>query len=313
MLITSPAFWVKNTSFAASNLQTAVWDFTKQLLVYFSPQTYFGASTADINLQHFIPEIGPFYSWQIIPFFVGLFYLLKNHRTPSSRLILAMLFTSPLPGAMSGHFISIQRVLPIIVPIILIITLGVESIVIQLPKRFFKLAIAFLLFLLPISLLLLWRSYFILLPGLRPGWWNFGASEIASLIRQNSATRFVIDNSRDQALYSPIIFHLQYPPEDFQKQFTEVALNYYNNPPFNSLVTFGNATTRPINWETDPLIDSFLVGDTLSISSEQVSEHFLSLVVSVKDKTGKVHFNVYKTNPNLKIQDNANKSQRHYN
>lgn len=313
VLLDSPAFWVKNTSFAASSVKAGIWDFIHQLIVYYSPQTYFGRSTADINYQHFIPEISLFYSWQIIPFFVGLFYLIKSARTSAGKLILLLLITSPIPGAMSGHFISIQRVLPVIVPIVLIIALGLEKLLIEIPKKYITLALSFFILLLSFSLILLWRSYFVLLPGLWPNWWNYGAREIADFVSKNSTSKIIIDNSRDQALYSPIIFYLQFSPENFQKQFSDVRDNYYNNPPFTSSVSFANASTRLINWETDPLIDTFIIGDSLAVSSDQADEHFLTFVTSIKDMTGKVHFNIYKTNPNLKKQDNTNKQQRHYN
>lgn len=312
-VLSSPAFWVKNTSFAASNISAGLWDFINQLVIYLSPQTYFGSAIQDINLQHFIPEISLFYSWQIIPFLVGLYFLLKTARSADNKLILLLLLASPIPGAMSGHFISIQRVLPIIVPIVLIIALGIEKLFVLVPKKFGFISILLAFALLLFSLVLLWRSYFVLLPGLWSKWWNFGAKEIAQFISQNNQSKIIIDNSRDQALYSPIIFYLQYPPDKFQPQFTHIATNYYHNPTFSSTVTFGNTTTRPINWETDPLVDAFLVGDTLSISEEQAKEHFLAFVYSIKDKTDKVHFNIYKTNPTLKKQDNTKKQQKNYN
>lgn len=307
LIISSPAFWVKNTSFVASNISSGVWDFINQLIVYLSPQTYFGSVMQDINLQHFIPEISLFYSWQIIPFLVGLFYLLKASRSSEGKLILLLLLTSPMPGALSGHFISIQRVLPILIPIVLIVTLGIEKLLLLIPKKLNILTAALAFFLLTFSVSLLWRSYFVLLPGLWTKWWNFGAKEIAQFISQNDQSKIIIDNSRDQAIYSPIIFYLQYPPDKFQQQFSSVAKDYYNNPTFRSTVSFGNAITRPINWESDPLTEAFLIGDSLSISEDQAVEHFLSFVCSIKDKTDKVHFNVYKTNPTLKIQDNAKK------
>lgn len=313
LIIGSPAFWVKNTSFAASNISAGLWDFINQVVIYLSPQTYFGSVMQDINLQHFIPEIGLFYSWQIIPFFVGFYFLLKVSRSSEGKLILLLLLTSPIPGALSGHFISIQRVLPIIIPITLIITLGIEKFLVLVPKKLNVVSLSLAFILLLFSLTLLWRSYFVLLPGLWTKWWNFGAKEIAQFVSQNGQSKVIVDNSRDQALYSPIIFYLQYPPNKFQQQFTHTATNYYNNPPFSSTVTFGNVTSRPINWETDPITENYLVGDSLSISEDQAKEHFLDFVYSIKDKTDKVHFNIYKTNPILKKQDNAKKQQKNYN
>ncbi len=302
-LITTPAFWVKNTAFAATSWQVGLWDFVSQLLVYFSPHTYFGRSDADINYQHFIPEISLFYSWQIIPFFVGFIYLLKNIKHSGSKLIILLLVLSPLPGAMSGHFISIQRILPILLPIIFTITLGVDYFLFKFPsKTLISLSILFIL-----SLVLLYRSYFIFLPSLRTIWWSYGAEDVAKFILENKNTKIIIDNSRDQALYSPIIFYLKYPPKDFQSQFESVRNVYYQNPKYNPVLNIGNTITRPIVWETDTIEEAYIIGDPLAISAEQAQEHYLLKIKNIVDSTGKVHFQIYQTQPAKKNTDNARK------
>lgn len=309
-LLFTPSFWVKNQSFASGSFSAGVWDFLSQLLVYYSPQTYFGASVPDINLQHFIPEISLFYSWQIIPFFVGLFYFLKTKTSPDKKLLLFLFLASPIPGAFSGHFVSVQRVLPIIVPISLIIALGLEQILKKLPKQFTKLSYVFISLISLVSLLLLWRSYFVLLPGQRAIWWNYGAKEIAQFIKENPNEKIVIDNTRDQALYSPIIFYLQQEPKEFQKQFTKIKVAYYQNPVFSSTVNIGKAVTRSINWETDPLNSSYLISDRLGISDVQASEHFLTKIAEIKDYTGKIHYQIFKTDPQSKQQSNAKAKEK---
>lgn len=309
-LLFTPSFWVKNQSFASGSLSSGFWDFINQLLVYYSPQTYYGTPVPDINLQHFIPEISLFYSWQILPFLVGLFYILKMKTSPDKKLLLFLLLASPIPGAFSGHFVSVQRVLPIIVPVVIVVALGLGQILRQVPKQFTKLSYVFLGLITFVSLILLWRSYFVLLPGQRAVWWNYGAKEIAQFIKENPNEKIVIDNTRDQALYSPIIFYLQQDPQEFQKQFTEIKARYYQNPAFSSTVNIGSAITRSINWETDPLNTSYLISDPLGISDDQAKEHFLKKIKEIKDQTGKVHYQIFKTDPQSKQQSNAKAKEK---
>ena len=307
-LLTTPAFWVKNLAFSSGNLYVAIRDFVGQLIVYFSPQTYFGTLNSDINLQHFIPEISLFYSWQLVLFVLGVFVLATSPKTDSKKLLILLALTSPIPGAFSGHFISIQRVLPIIIPIILIIGLGLDEIFIKIKKPYLGYSILFLA--LTFSLCLFYRSYFILLPGLRASWWSYGAQEISEFIKSHLQEEIVIDNSRDQAIYSPIVFYNEFPPMQFQKQFTQIVSQYYQNPKYSPVVSIAKVTTRPINWEIDSLESKYLIGDSLAVSTDQAKEHFLTKVQSIKDKRGQVFYEIYKTNPKQKIDDNRTKLQK---
>ncbi|TRZ53222.1 hypothetical protein D4R99_01240, partial [bacterium] len=169
---------------------------------------------------------------------------------------------------------------------------------------FFPAVIILVLF----SLLLLWRSYFIFLPQERATWWSYGYSQLADITAQNPTTTYVFDNARLSPAYVSILYHLQYPPIEFQKQFTpDFIKTYYSNPPYNPNYKIANIDIRPIVWETDTLSDQILVGDTLSISEEQAKEHFLNKVFDIKDPLGNSIFMGFKTNPSKKISDNARK------
>jgi len=307
-LLTTPAFWVKNLAFGSGSLSLGIRDFIGQLIVYFSPQTYFGTLTSDINLQHFIPEISLFYSWQLVLFVLGVFVLVTSPKTDSKKLLFLLLITSPIPGAFSGHFISIQRVLPVIIPIILIIGIGIDEIITKTKKTYFVFLLLFLSF--TFSLSLFYRSYFILLPGLRASWWSYGAQDISEFIKSHPQEEIIIDNSRDQAIYSPIVFYNAFPPKQFQKQFGQVLSKYYQNPSYSPVVSFAKVTTRPINWEIDSLESKYLIGDSLAVSADQAKEHFLTKVQTIKDKRGQVLYEIYKTNPKQKIDDNRTKLQK---
>lgn len=65
-------------------------------------------------------------SWMLLPFFIwGLVYAIKEWRKPEIRVILAAFFAGPVGAALIS--IEITRVLVMVVPILLLITLGIAS------------------------------------------------------------------------------------------------------------------------------------------------------------------------------------------
>ena len=296
-LMTTKAFWVKNATFDNPSLTVMVNDFVSQLLTYLSPRALFGISP-DINLQHTAPEIPLFYSWLIIPFLIGLYQIYQKVRTPGGKFLLIFLLTAPIPGAFSGHFISIQRVLPMIVPLILIIALGLDFILRKV-KLIFFLPVFFLLT--AFSLLLFWRSYWVLFPKERAAYWSYGVEQLSEIVKSKPETTFVIDTARAPTTYIGFLFYLQYPPAEYQKQFSsDFVKSYYANPPLSGNYRFANIELRPIEWKRDIYVEQILVGDELTISSDQAKEHFLERVFEIRDPNGKALLFGYQTNPQKK-------------
>jgi len=272
-------------------------DFVSQLLTYLSPRALFGISP-DINLQHTAPEIPLFYSWLIIPFLIGLYQIYQKVRTPGGKFLLIFLLTAPIPGAFSGHFISIQRVLPMMVPLILIIALGLDFILRKV-KLIFFLPVFFLLT--AFSLLLFWRSYWVLFPKERAAYWSYGVEQLSEIVKSKPETTFVIDTARAPTTYIGFLFYLQYPPAEYQKQFSsDFVKSYYANPPLSGNYRFANIELRPIEWKRDIYVEQILVGDELTISSDQAKEHFLERVFEIRDPNGKALLFGYQTNPQKK-------------
>lgn len=303
-LLTTEAFWVKNTAIGDVGVMRMVNDLAAQFLTYNSPRELFGISS-DINLQHTIPALAQFYPWMILPFLIGLFLLYKQRDNKGARYLWIMYLTATIPGSLSGHFISIQRVLTLIVPMILIITLGIEWWILRVNKIISYEVLAGLMI---FSLTLLWRSYFIYLPQERAEWWNYGYEQLAQETVKNPNLHYVVDNSRASAIYSLFLFHFQYPPDQFQKNFNdEFIKNYYTNPAYNGNYKIGNVEVRPIVWDRDIFVEQILVGDEMLMSPEQAKEHFLEKVIDIKDPLGKSLLLGYKTNPEKKIEDNKRK------
>lgn len=303
ILMTTPAFWVKNNVYTNLSFNQLFNDFSSQLLTYFSPKNIFGISP-DINYQHTSPYLPLFYSWLIIPFFIGLYQLYLKRKTTNGKYLWLIFLISPIPGSLSGHFISVQRVLSMIIPIVLIITLGFDLILQKFSKIYIYIIFSFLTI---FSLLLLWRSYFVFLPKERSVWWSYGFEQLGNEIASNPGKKYVIDNTRDAAIYMNLLFHLKYSPSELQKKFLNYKEIYYKNPPFNPNYNFANLEIRPIYWEKDIYVDQILVGDSLAISDSQIESHFLKKVIDIKDPIGKSIIIGYQTNPIAKYNSKNSK------
>lgn len=302
-LITTKAFWVKNNVFEDVGVQRILIDFFSQYLTYLSPSDLFGVSR-DINHQHTIPYLPNFYSWLIIPFFIGLYRLYLQRKTLDGKFIWLLLLISPVPGALSGHFLSIQRILPVILPMVLIIGLGLDFLVEKIKPFFFYPAFTFLTL---FSLLLLWRSYFVFFPQERAVWWSYGYEELTK-ITTSTDKQFIFDNSRMPPAYMSFLYHLSFPPLEFQKNFSDQFVkDYYTNPPYNPNYKIGNIDIRPIIWEVDPVSEVVIVGDPLLLSPDQAKEHFLEEIFRINDPFGNAIFIGYQTHPEAKIKDNLRK------
>ncbi len=279
-LVFTPSFWVKNSSFTTS--------FFTQYLSYFSPANLF--SREDFMLQRSIPEIAVFYSWMFFPWVVGFYELYKNNKKPIYRYILWLILLCPLPAALSNTNYSTQRALPLLLPYFLIIMIGIDKIIYKLKSRLW---IFGGLLLIIFSLLMLYRSYFILFPKEREQVWDYGYESLSEFVLSNSDKKFVVDNGRSVP-YIELLFFTKY-------QIQNMSIDkYYSNIKFDNEFSFANVEVRLINWKKDICIDQILVGDNLSISEDQINEHFLTKVFEKRDFKNKILLQGYKTNPKLK-------------
>jgi len=279
-------------------------EFFSQYLTYFSPRSLF--FLPDTDPQRSIPELSVFYSWLFIPYLFGLYHIAKNKKNKKFKYILLLLLATPIPAALAADPFSTQRALPLLLPIGLTITLGMDRLIHKLKGIYWKPILLFLTF---ISFLLLWRSYFVFFPNERAKAWGYGFAELADAIRANPDTKYVIDQSRTKPVYIELAFYLKYPPEKFQQEVDQsIARNYYTNVDFSDNYKFANIETRNLNWQEDIYKEQVLVGDELAISVSQAKEHFLTKVFEIRDPIEAIIFQGYKTNPKAKCQHTQNLS-----
>ncbi|QQG47043.1 MAG: hypothetical protein HY044_02790 [Candidatus Woesebacteria bacterium] len=319
-LITTPAFFPKGDLFSSDILiaQTEkilllpkiikiilafLREFFSQYFLYFSPNSLF--YKADHDLQRSIPEISVLYSWMIVPYLFGLYDLWKKRKKNISKYIFLLLLISPIPASLTKDPFSSHRALPLLLPIMLVVAFGVDFIV----KKRKNLSIVVLFLLCFISLVFLYRSYFVLLPSLRAKDWQFGFEQLATIVNSNQNEKFVFDQSRNKPGYINIAFFLKYSPQKLQNLSPSTLTDhYFTGEKFDIQYTIKNIEFRPIVWEKDIYKNQILVGDELTFSESQVKEHFLTKSFEIRDPINQIIFLGYKTNPTKKCYSEKTKN-----
>lgn len=271
-------------------------EFLSQYIAYFSPRNLF--FDPDPQGARSIPDLSVFYSWMVIPFFSGIYYLFKNKSFPLTKILILVTLISPIPAALTRDPFYTLRTLVFLWSISFAIALGIYTILIKIPSFYLKfgLTAAFLLF----SAVSFYISYFVLFKYERAD--NFGYSYVKLLefIEENknlSQKRFVIDNSRDLGAGVRMAFLKKYDPIKLQQILhPQVGDMYYSSLEFAEEYTLDNIEARSIFWKIDLNREQILVGDNLAISDEQIEKHKLKFEFEIKDLSGKTTLKGYSTN-----------------
>lgn len=303
---TSPAGLIESyTGFFSFIINSPMYLSTKEFLglylSYFSPRNMF--ILGDSGPRSSFPSIGTFYLWQFPFYLYGLWVLLKNKSLGTLRfLTLILLVVAPLPAALTRDPYSTIRSETLVIPQIIIISLGVlESWRLIKFKPIKVTAFAAFVVIFVYSILKLFSSGIVLNEHYRASYWNYGWEQVASSI-ENTNLPIVVDNVRTEP-YSQLLFFLQVDPRAYQQENFEVPLTqYYTNMQRNKTKVIDNIVTRPLDWEVDIYTQQYLVGDHLSISDEQVRDHKLEVVNDITYPDWSLAFRVVKTNPQAKCE-----------
>lgn len=273
-----------------------IYSTTARIVNYFSPNSLF--FLPDPDPQRSMPEVSVFYNWMVIPYLAGIYTLFAKPKDKFVRFLAILTIATVIPPALTHDPFSTQRALPLLLPLFLITGIGMSLIYekIGIKKFLFVYSLLFI-----ISAVLLWRSYFVLLPAERAITWGYGYKDLAKYISQNSDKKFVVEQILGKPAYVELAFYLKTDPSILQNSVDPaIKGDYYNLIKFNPDLSFSNIETRTIVWEKDIYKKQVLVGDELAISKEQAQEHYLKEVFRITDPRGYPIFIGYETDPEKK-------------
>jgi hypothetical protein len=229
----------------------------------------------------------------VIPYLYGLYLLLSNLKEERLKVILFLMASFALVPALTKDPFSTLRSLPLILPFVVLITLGIDRLLSGKNKTYWVIiGLIFVSF----SFVQLWRSCFVLLPKERAKTWSYGYEQLSNIIKMNPNKHFVMDQSRLKPSYIEFLFFLKSSPSDFQKGIgLEYVNHYYDSTLVKTDYNFNNVEIRNIDWKKDVCVRQILVGDELAISENQAKEHLLTKAFEIRDPLGYVVFVGYES------------------
>lgn len=207
-----------------------------------------------------VPEMGQLYLMEL-PFILFGVWILAKKGGKSSQVIFSWLLIAPVAAAFTFQTPHALRSLNMVIPMVLIASLGLASGT-KLLKDLGR-PLLFTLFSILLSLGYLWNfskylnQYYIHYPQTFPSAWEFGFGEVADKLKPliSKYDRIIVTDTYDQP-YIELLFFLKYPPQTFQK---EVVLTPRDNFGFSTVRQFGKFVFAPVVWDEVKTIPGTLV------------------------------------------------------
>jgi len=195
------------------------------------------------NLRHSSPYQGVMLYTDVIFLILGLASVFREKISKPVAFVLLWLVFSPLPSALSRDQVHAIRSLNMVVPLVILVSLGVYKVV-NSKKLYSKL-------LLPIgviSFIYFAESYFMQLPHLRSQYWYYGHKQVVRKIAQNQSTynQIIFQQSFDQP-YIFFLFFQKYDPRRYQKNSRLIQ----NSADVGVVEKLDNIHFTEINWSND--------------------------------------------------------------
>lgn len=288
--------WVIN-----SVLYLKIKDFFSLYISYFSPRNLF--SLGDYGGRSSFPDLSTFFVWQL-PFYIHGLYLIfrKKEYGELRNLTIFLLFVSPIPAALTKDPFSTIRSLPLVIPIIILISLSMFEIWSNIKGQFKKsLVVTASALVIILSLLKLYSSVILFSEYFRARYWDYGWQQVVEILKTktDSSLPIVVDNTRGEP-YSQILFFTKYDPHSYQQENFEVSQEqYYTNLNRNMTKKIGRITVKPFVWGDADFLQ-YLVGDDLTIGKEQIVSHQMELIGEVRYPDGSIAYRIVKTNSSKK-------------
>jgi len=195
------------------------------------------------NARHSSPNIGYLLYADFAALIFGLYLLFRKKITPQNGFVLLWLVLAPLPGALSRDSVNGVRTLNMVIPLVLVASLGLSVLITKVKSKLFYLALAGAYV---FSFVLYLDAFWIHAPVDNSRFWQYGYKQMVAMIGDDHEryNEIVIPQSFDQ----PYIFFLFYSPEllsekrEFEpSEFGDVGL----------VTKLGNVSFRMVNWSSD--------------------------------------------------------------
>ncbi len=202
-------------------LTVGVRDALYQYSLYFSPQ--FLVENGDSNVRFGFEDMSPITPLEYFFIFIGFYYLFKN-KERWRYYILSLFFISPITAALTWADLSFTRSFFILIPTLVIVSYGFYNFLIAFrKKRIFNYLLIALLCIEALFLFYSWDFYLnhYSKRALPAQSWQAGYQELGDYVKANYKkfdTFYITQKNGEPYIF--LLFYLNYPPQEYQKQAT---------------------------------------------------------------------------------------------
>lgn len=194
-------------------------DIVLEHLNYFSPQ--FLIQNGDSNDRFGYKGMGLITATEYILFFVGLYFIFKK-KEKWRYVLLFILFFSPLSASLSWSTSSLTRNVFFLVPVSMLAAYGVFNMLSEIKTKGYRIAtVSILCGSFVFFLIFQWDFYLLHYPKrlITIHAWQSGYREVGEYIKKNYDRFDTFYITKDVGMpYIFVLFYLQYPPEQYQKE-----------------------------------------------------------------------------------------------
>lgn len=236
------------------------------------------------NPRHSAPYQGVLLLSDIVLLILGFIALVRYGARKGALFVWLWLILAPLPAALSRDQVHAVRALNMAVPMILLLSLGLDWVV-SSRKKFLK----FLFYGVYLSAFVYFLdAYFVHVPKHNSKYWEYGYKQIVETVSsiQSKYKKVKVQQSFAQP-YIYFLFYQKYPPAEYQKQAKLIESEYKGDVGY--VTKLDNIEFTPIDWSVDRGESGTLfVADTIRIPPEDSKDESLfRLIKEIKYLNGR--------------------------
>ncbi|OGM32914.1 hypothetical protein A3D01_05050 [Candidatus Woesebacteria bacterium RIFCSPHIGHO2_02_FULL_39_13] len=246
------------------------------------------------NPRHSSPNQGMMLLFDLVLLLAGS-VALTRYRSRLVKFTILWLIAAPLPAALSRDQVHAVRALNMVIPLILISSLGLTFLLGKInkfsiwSKRF---SYAFIISGLLLSLIYYLESYFVHLSKHESDLWNYGYRQIVESVTplENKYENIKIQQSFAQP-YIYFLFYQKYDPEKYQRQAKLTESEYKGDVGY--IEHLDNICFCAIDWpQNKKEHGTLVVADKIRIPDVELSGESVNLIKEIKFLNGDVAFRI---------------------
>ncbi|QQG41077.1 MAG: glycosyltransferase family 39 protein [Candidatus Levyibacteriota bacterium] len=240
--------------------------FFQNYLMSFSPEFLFVKGGA--NRAHNIANFGNMYLLDVLPLFLGIFYLLSIKKNKEITVVLWWFFISPIAASITKDAPHSARMLAILPILPLVCSFGVFYFLSKIRQRYKQvlyIAMAGFIFAYAYSIGMYIDRYFIHFPKNESENWGAGYQYLTTILSADEYVgKEVIMSKPEHSPYIFLLFYSRFDPKIYQ----QIAIRYpITEDGFVHVNGFNRYVFREIDWEKDmQRLNTILIEESSSVS-----------------------------------------------